>query len=176
MAGRRDEYEIQHRIVRPDGAIRHVISRGEVIDRDENGRPTRVGGMLQDVTESVDTAERLARSEAHLSEAQRIASLGSWAWEIDTGHIEWSVEFSHILGLPEDAVQGLDVFFAAVYPPDAERVQLSVAACIEQSTPLDVVCRITRPDGTIRVIHSHGEPVTEDRTGRATRYMGAVGA
>ena len=174
MTGRRDEYEIQHRIVRPDGAIRHVISRGEVIDRHEDGRPTRVGGMLQDVTESVDTSERLARSEAHLSEAQRIASLGSWVWEIDTGHIEWSVEFSHILGLPEDAVQGLDVFFAAVYPADAERVQLSVAACVEQSSPLDVVCRITRPDGTIRVIHSHGEPVTEDQTGRATRYMGAV--
>ena len=124
--------------MRPDGAIRHVISRGEVIDRDDEGHPTRVGGMLQDVTESVDTAERLARSEAHLSEAQRIASIGSWAWEIDTGQIEWSVEFSRVLGLPEDAVQGLDVFFASVHPADGERIQLSVAACVEASAPIDV--------------------------------------
>ena len=174
MAGERDEYEIQHRIVRPDGAIRHVISRGEVIDRDDEGHPTRVGGMLQDVTESVDTAERLARSEAHLSEAQRIASIGSWAWEIDTGQIEWSVEFSRVLGLPEDTAQGLDVFFASVHPADGERIQLSVAACVEVSAPIDVVCRVVRPDGTIRVIHSHGDPVTKDGTGRATRYMGAV--
>jgi diguanylate cyclase (GGDEF)-like protein/PAS domain S-box-containing protein len=134
----------------------------------------RMGGWEWDVEGGcVETAERLARSEAHLSEAQRIASLGSWAWEIDGGHIEWSVEFSRVLGLPEDTVQGLDVFFAAVHPADGERVQLSVAACIEQSTPIDVVCR-RRPDGTIRVIHSHAEPVTRDETGRATRYMGAV--
>ena len=174
MTGERDQYEIQHRIVRPDGAIRHVVSRGEVIDRDDEGHPTRVGGMLQDVTESVAAAERLARSEAHLSGAQRIASIGSWAWEIDTGQIEWSVEFSRVLGLPEDTVQGLDVFFASVHPADGERIQLSVAACVEASAPIDVVCRVIRPDGTIRVIHSHGDPVAKDGTGRATRYLGAV--
>ena len=48
MTGERDQYEIPHRIVRPDGAIRHIVSRGEVIDRDDEGI-RRAGGMLQDV-------------------------------------------------------------------------------------------------------------------------------
>ena len=174
LAGRRDEYEIQHRIVRPDGAIRHVISRGEVLERGDGGRPTRVGGMLQDVTEPVEAAERLVRSEAHLTEAQRIASIGSWTWEIDTQRIAWSAEFSRVLGLPETAVQSLEAFFAAVHPDDRDRVQIGVAAVVEESAPLDILCRIVRPDGAVRIIHSHGEVVAQDRRGRATRYMGAV--
>ena len=173
VAGRRDDYEIQHRIVRSDGMTRHVVSRGEVIERDDDGRPTRVGGMLQDITDSVGAAERLGRSEAHLTEAQRIASLGSWAWELDTGHIEWSAEFSRICGLPETAAQSFEAFLEAVHPADRERVQVAVAAFVEKSAPLDVVCRVARPDGTIRIIHSHGEAV-HDETGRATSYVGAV--
>ena len=157
--------DVVYRVEHPDGRVRVLHGHGEAVAHDEAGQATWFVGCIQDVTESVETAERLARSEAHLTEAQRIASLGSWVWEIESGQIDWSVEFSRVLGLPETAVPGLDVFFAAVHPDDRERVQLAVSGFVEQSTPLDVVCRVVRPDGTIRVIHSHGEPVAWGITG-----------
>ena len=72
---RLETYQLEHRIVRPDGSVRHILSQGEV-EADRQGRPLRLFGVAQDVTERREAAareqelalEQLARSEAEAAE------------------------------------------------------------------------------------------------------------
>lgn len=58
-------YAIDHRIVRPDGTIRMVHESAEV-ERDELGKPTRMSGTVQDVTERRQAEQTLREKDAHL--------------------------------------------------------------------------------------------------------------
>jgi len=65
-------YQFEHRIVRPDGALRHLFSRGE-IEFDRQGRPARLFGVAQDITErheAVERAHELALEQAARAEAE----------------------------------------------------------------------------------------------------------
>jgi two-component system cell cycle sensor histidine kinase/response regulator CckA len=68
-------YEIEHRILRPDGSIAHVHERAEVV-RDESNRPVRMVGSVQDVTERHRQEEERKGIERKFREAQKLESLG----------------------------------------------------------------------------------------------------
>ncbi|MCB0025616.1 MAG: PAS domain-containing protein, partial [Caldilinea sp.] len=74
-AGSNAEFEI--RIVRPDGTIRHIYENIE-IQREATGAPTKLFGIVQDITERKQAEEALRRSEHNLNEAERISNSGSW--------------------------------------------------------------------------------------------------
>lgn len=71
-------YQIQHRVVRPDGNIRWVEEMGEV-QHDETGKPIRMIGSVQDITEKKLAEEALNDSEARLRQAQKMESIGTLA-------------------------------------------------------------------------------------------------
>ena len=61
------DYEIDYRIVRPDGAVRHILELGEVV-RDAEGRPAEHTGMVQDITERKEAEEQLQRAHDELEQ------------------------------------------------------------------------------------------------------------
>jgi PAS domain S-box-containing protein len=69
------EYHVEHRILRPDGSIRWVSARGDVI-ADATGAPTRLIGTIMDVTDQRQRAEEQAAMERKLQESQKLESLG----------------------------------------------------------------------------------------------------
>ena len=97
-------YDVEYRVVRPDGNVRIIHSQGDVT-WDETGRPLRQFGVLQDITE-LRQAERelraseeaLRRSEAYLAEAQRLSHTGTFAFDA-TAPVYWSDESYRIGGL-----------------------------------------------------------------------------
>jgi len=60
--------------------------------RDADGAVTAILGMAQDVTERTKNEEKLGRSESLLAEAQHLAHIGSWSWDIASGEVLWSDE------------------------------------------------------------------------------------
>ena len=71
-------YAVDHRIVRPDGTVRWVQERADVL-RDEQGRPTRIIGIVQDITDRRAAEEALRQSEAQLRQAQKMEAVGRLA-------------------------------------------------------------------------------------------------
>jgi PAS domain S-box-containing protein len=71
--GRR--YDVEYRVVRPDGEVRVVHSQGDVI-RDESGRPRRMFGTVQDITERKRAEEALQQAQAALAHVTRVTTLG----------------------------------------------------------------------------------------------------
>ncbi|MBI3704174.1 MAG: MASE1 domain-containing protein [Rhizobiales bacterium] len=114
----------------------------------------------------------LADANTHLHEAQRLANLGSWSWDIARNHIDWSEQLYAIYGRRPDQFQGtLDEFIGFVHPDDREKLQSSVGEALKSGEYFTHEERILRPDGGIRHLQSVGR-VVRDAQGTAIRMLG----
>lgn len=165
-------YEIEHRVVWPDGQVRWLLERGAVV-RDAAGAPLHMLGVVQDIHERKQAQIALAESERSLREAQSLARIGNWEADLSTGKLTWSDEIFRIFGRdPEHFVPSVEAFKAAVHPDDLELVQASEKIA-EVSGTHDVVHRIVLPDGRTRHVHELGH-AEHDAAGRLVRLRGTV--
>lgn len=165
-------YDIEHRVVWPDGTVRWLLERGAVV-RDDNGQPISMLGVVQDIDDRKRTELALAEREKELIEAQALASLGNWSADLVTGRLAWSDEVYRIFGYePGSIVPRIDVFNAAVHPDDLSLVHDSERVA-EQTGRHDVVHRIVRPDGSIRHVHELARADVNEQ-GMLIRLTGTV--
>ncbi|HTQ83660.1 MAG TPA: MASE1 domain-containing protein [Pseudolabrys sp.] len=117
------------------------------------------------------TAE-LADANIKLTEAQRLANLGSWSWDVVANRVSWSDQLFQIYGIRRDEFGGtVNDFFRSVHPDDRALVSASVAAALKSGTGFSHEERIVRPGGEIRHLQSVGE-VVRDEKGAALRMLG----
>src|SRR5260221_2869917 len=89
-----------------------------------------------ELAERKRTEEALRQSEASLREAQRIAHLGNWQWDIRTNELRWSEEIYSIFGLPRDQFkETYEAFLERVHPEDRDRVAQAVRQTLEAGKP-----------------------------------------
>ena len=139
-----------------------------------NGTIRTIIAVAQDMTERVRVERALARREAQLAEAQRLAHLGSWEREIATGRLIWSDELYRIYGMePQETPASFEAFIAHVHPDDAARVRAINEAAERSGESFECQARILRPDGEVRHFHSRGA-VLRDASGRPGRVVGVV--
>lgn len=115
----------EKRIVRPDGTVRILHALGEVI-LDEAGKPVRMIGTAQDITESRQAEEALRESEARLRSAIDLAELWFYDWNPRTDELIWDTRLKEIWGLPPDASVDNEIFLAGIHPDDREAVQAEI--------------------------------------------------
>jgi two-component system, cell cycle sensor histidine kinase and response regulator CckA len=121
-------------------------------------------------TEGISLPER----EELMREAERVAHLGTWTWDMESGRVTWSDELFRILGLePSTAIPSVEAFFNAVHPADRARAQATNQQAIEDGVLPLVDCRIVRPDGSIRHTTSSGSYLF-DTEGKPRRVVGGV--
>ncbi|MBN1208702.1 MAG: PAS domain S-box protein [Myxococcaceae bacterium] len=154
-------------------------ARPSIIDASFN--PIQEDGVVEQVVISgVDVTERrhmvaaLERSEESLAEAQRIARLGNWDWDIQTNELRWSAEIYRLFGLPRDgASTTYETFLRSVHPGDRATVEQAVSAALREQKPYDIIHRIRRPDGEERAVRECAE-VLRDERGQPVRMIGTV--
>jgi len=130
-------------------------------------------GFAIDVTERKQAEEALARREAQLAAAQRLADVGSWEHDVAADRLTWLDELSRIFGLEPHAMPAsFEPFLEHVHPDDAPRVRAIVEAAIRSGQSFEYQARIVRPNGKVRHYHSRGT-VLRDAFGRPSRVVGA---
>jgi PAS domain S-box-containing protein len=165
-------YEIEHRVVWPDGSERWLLERGAVV-RDAAGKPLQMLGVVQDIDARKRAELALAERERQLCEAQALASIGNWTADLVTGELTWSDEIYRIFGhQPGSFAPSIEAFHAAIHPDDQARVKESEKRA-EQTGRHDVVHRIVRPDGSVRHVHELAQAQT-DAAGKLIRLSGTV--
>ena len=141
-------------------------------------RVSQAGELLaytwRDVTDRYRADERIRASEERLAEAQRIAHVGSWEWDIPANQVSWSDEVGRLLGIG-GALPTVtsEAFLNTVHPDDREAYDQAIDAAIDTRTPYSFEYRVVLPDGASRVLQARGEPIS-DELGRPTRMIGSI--
>jgi diguanylate cyclase (GGDEF)-like protein/PAS domain S-box-containing protein len=166
-------YTTEYRTVHRDGHTVWVRNEAVVVADEADGSRYWQGFMLN-ITERKRAEEALRRSEASLAEAQRIARLGSWEWDLETGEMWWSDEAYRIYGFePDEVSPTLDLVVELCHPEDRHLLRAILDCASYKDEPIDFEHRIVRADGEMRWIHRRGEVVREER-GAALRVIGTI--
>ena len=114
------------------------------------------------------------RIEERLADAQRIAHIGHWNWDILTNELSWSDEIYRIFGLqPQEFGATYDAFLERVHEEDRVFVMEAVNRAVFQHAAYSIDHRIIRPSGEVRIVHEQAEVSFDDR-GKAARMLGTV--
>jgi PAS domain S-box-containing protein len=118
--------------------------------------------------------DALRQSESSLREAQRIAHLGNWQWDVGTNQLQWSDEIYSIFGLtPRQFGATHEAFLERVHPEDREKVRQAVRETLDAGKPYNLDHRIIRPGGEVRIVHERAE-VVRDATDKIRQMVGTV--
>jgi PAS domain S-box-containing protein len=130
--------------------------------------------FVRDISDRRIIEETLRYSESNLAEAQRLAHLGSWNWNIVTNDLSWSDEIYRIFGLtPQEFGATYEAFLASVHPDDREYVKKAVDDALQKKEKYDIEHRIVLPGGEIRTVNERAK-VSFDDKGKAIRMIGTV--
>ncbi len=166
---------VERRYLRRDGTSLPVEVRFRVLPDGRQQRNVRdIWERARADEERARLVEGLRRSERSLSEAQRIAHIGSWEWDIVTGAAHRSEEMHRIYGVvPGSIPETAEAFYPFVHPEDLERVRTAERSAIERGAAYAIDYRGIRADGSIRLIHDEAE-VFRDPSGIPLRMVGTV--
>lgn len=140
--------------------------------RASDGSITGAIAVIQDVTLLKETANELKRAQEHLTQALRIAGVGSWEWDLVRDRVWWSGEIYRILGRQQGFfTPSFEAFMEHVHPEDRPRIRKQLDATFNDDEPYVVEFRAVRSDGEIRVVRAHAE-LTRAADGTALRLVG----
>jgi diguanylate cyclase (GGDEF)-like protein/PAS domain S-box-containing protein len=110
------------------------------------------------------TLDALLRSESRLGLAQRIAKIGNWEWQPQTGQFSASAELCRLMGIrPQDFGGTLDAFLQAVTAEDRDGVAKALRSILTDRRPCDIDHRIMLPNGSEFVVNLQAEAVFDDQ-------------
>ena len=145
--------------------------------RPKSSDPARLRNAVEARSRKKPAAQRRTESESWesaLNEAQRIAHLGSWEWDIATNRARWSDERFRIYGFePQSFEPTYDSFISSVHPDDRGRVSAAVEEARRGPNKFAMEYRVLRPNGETRHVYSQGE-VYRDAAGQPVRMAGTT--
>ena len=163
-------FDRQYRVIRRDGAVVWLHDHGIAV-AGEDGKPPVYYGVLLDINDRKRSEEALHVREGQLLDAQRLADMGSWEWDVGADTATGSDALLRILGVAPTAHANFGGFLRIVHPDDRARVQATVTRALSDGRPFDLEHRILRPGGEERILRARGEANT-DEAGRVVRLFG----
>jgi PAS domain S-box-containing protein len=166
-------FERETRLRRADGTEAVALISATLV-RNAREEPHYYVVQLFDVTARREEAARLAASETQLAEAQQIARLGSWEWDLASGQVTWSDELYRTYGVqPGEAPGTYGSYLDKVHNDDRARVARVIETAVAERRGWSLDYRIVRADHETRMIHARGEVVLDD-SGRPVVVRGTA--
>src|SRR5579862_1894047 len=128
-------------------------------------RTSQLAAVNEELTREVADRQRaekaLLRTEGYLVDAQRLASSGSWAWNVETRDVlHWSAECFRLFGFdPKNGLPSWEQWHQRIHPDDRDKRQRAIDEAIHQKTDYELDYRIVLPEGTIRYVRTIAHPV-----------------
>jgi PAS domain S-box-containing protein len=182
------DLDIEHRLLMPNGNIRylHVVAH---TGSHSSGNREYIG-IVSDITEGKRAEQErqalsrdLKESNARLEEAQRVAHVGYWEWDLETNVVIWSDETYRIFGLkPQERPMDFATVRGMVHPEDREALYSGVDVELDAGVHPVAEFRIVTPSGEMRTVHAitsklwsamTGDP-DNGASGKARRLFGTV--
>jgi PAS domain S-box-containing protein len=167
------DFEVEHRIVLPDGELRWILNRC-TFHRDEQGAMTRVLAVALDITKRKLADEDLVRSEELLRLAQEAGRMGTWDWNLATDELRWTLGMFEIAGLDPLSYHPAMPGTEHIHPDDRVALLADIDRLLASSESYyESFWRVVRPSGEIRSVVSRGT-VFRNADGTPTRMLGVM--
>jgi PAS domain S-box-containing protein len=164
-------HEGEARLLRHDGTFRWFLFR-RIPLKDDRGHILRWYGTATDIEDRKRAEEKVKTSEFYLAEGQRLAHMGSWAFDPD-GFYYWSPELFRMHGLdPAGKPPSLQDYLNRVHLQDRESMADLIKGILAKASPFDATKRVVRPNGEVRYIRCVGAPVVENQCTK--KYVGSA--
>jgi len=169
-----DDYNIEYRVIRPDGSLRWVWSRAFPI-QDEHGQIYRIAGIVQDITERKVAEDALRQSEERFKLMAWATKDAVWDWDLQTNQIWWGEGLQKMFHyLSETAQPNPEWRFEHIHPEDRAKVNHVIDQALELGMEFwSKEYRFQRKDGTYADIFDRGY-IIRDGTGKPYRMVGAM--
>lgn len=179
LDGKTPLYENIHRLKHKDGNWVWILDRGRISKRDASGKAVRFTGTHFEVTHYKElealteiSLQKLKVSQAQLEEAQRVARIGSWSFDVLSQQITWSKQMYSIFNEdPEKGPPSYEKHLSTIHPDDQEYWQSVVHGCISNAMPYRMRFRTVYSDGKIIWVEAIGNP-RFDEIGKIIGLMG----
>ncbi len=166
------DFDIEHRLLMPDGSVKHVHVVGHRLETGQPGK-TELVGAITDITERKLAEAALRKTEAYLEEAQRLTHTGSWAWNVARReNVHWSQEHYRLFGLdPEKDSMSFDAAYQRIHPEDRATFNKVIERAVRERSDFEVDFRTVLPDSSTKYIRSIGHPVFS-ASGELVEFVG----
>lgn len=164
LRGETQIYQNEHRLRCKDGSYKWVLDRGKVLQRGPAGEPLRMIGTHTDVTERKQLELDLKTLAEQLQQAQRVAQLGNWWFDLNTQTLHWSEGLFRLFGMsPDQPPILLEDHPERVHPEDYDRWITYIHGDETGEAYRELDFRIIRMDGAVRYVNARTH-VERDRT------------
>lgn len=142
--------------------------------KDPSTGEDRILMVANDVTEQVNAAAALRRSEERFNLAVEMSSIGTWDWDISKGELYWSPRLREIVGSPKESFASKFADFEnRLHPDDVERVRAARSAHILDKVPYSIEYRLRHESGLYVWVRARGQAVW-DEAGNPVRMAGST--
>jgi diguanylate cyclase (GGDEF)-like protein/PAS domain S-box-containing protein len=158
VGGEIERYTLETRLVHADGhELCAQLDASTLHPSDGRGRQVIV--HIQDITERKRAREELVTTAEGLADAQAIAQVGSWEWDIRADAFRWSDQLARIFGRPPaDCPPDREAFLRCLHPDDEAEIAVIIEESLATGRPYTAEHRVLRPDGEVRTVLARGEP------------------
>jgi PAS domain S-box-containing protein len=165
------QFSQDYRLLLHDGSVKHLHAIWHPV-LDKAGEVVEYVGTAADVTERKRAEEALCRSEAYLTEAQRLSHTGSFGWRPTTGEIVWSDETYRIFEYGPAEKPTVNMVLQRTHPQDRALVQQLIEDASKSGTDFELEHRLVAPSGAIKYVRVRAHAL-HDSSGNI-EFVGAV--
>ena len=165
--------EFEYRLVRPNGEVRWLLSRGDAVPGPD-GKATRFLGVAVDITNRRAIEEKMTNREEGFRLAESAANVGTWDLDLKTHELAWSDSMREMIGVPPEFEPTYEAFLDWIHPDDRASVDQAVTASLAEGTEFLVQYRTRgRSAGEESWMESRGRGLV-DETGAPVRLVGVA--
>jgi PAS domain S-box-containing protein len=172
MAKRLSRYEKEGWRTRKDGSLFWADVIFSVLNDDE-GKPVGFVKVTRDITERKKAEEAIIESEKQLKEAQKIAKIGSWDWEVSTDKVRWSEEMYNIFEIEPGTPMTNEKYLALIDNENKRARDEAIAIALKENIPFNYYLKIQSKSGKTKILNSMGEIEPDDK-GNIRRMVGTI--
>ncbi|MEG4233154.1 PAS domain S-box protein [Microcoleus sp. Pol11C3] len=180
LAGETDIYEVEFQMLNKAGNWQWIMAMGKVVEYDEWGGPLRMTGTHKNISarvaaeaEKTQLIASLQQLAEQLQEAQKIARIGNWEFDMEAEIITWSQELFRLYGRELHRPPTMEELLEQIHPDDKERFAEVVQKAVTEGTAYDIDHRIYFPSGEIRHVNAKGQSV-KNELGQVVRLFGTA--
>ena len=167
-----EEHHVEYRLLRPDGQQRWVECRARPGERDK-GKPEKLVGFLQDITERKSAELALAKSEERFELAMLGANDGVFDWNLESSEIYYSPRWKSMLGYADDELPNTLATWEKLINPEQHDDVLSILNAYKsgQRDKFEIEFQMRHKDGRSIDILARAHVLKNER-GDAVRVVG----